>query len=65
MESSSAGRSEVVVVDVQMPFMSMVTFMVKWTLASIPAFIILFILFTVLGAIVAGIFAGMFAGLAR
>jgi hypothetical protein len=32
-----------------MPFGSMVVFMVKWTLASIPALVILFVLF--LGAI--------------
>ena len=34
----------VVVTDVHMSFGSMVVFMVKWTLASIPAFIILFVL---------------------
>ncbi len=59
MVLSNAGRSEVVVTDVQMPFMSMVTFMVKWTLASIPALIIL----AVLAAILVTAFAGMFAGL--
>lgn len=34
----------VVVVDVEMPFWSMVTLMVKWTIASIPAFLILALL---------------------
>ena len=34
----------VTVVDVQMPFTSMVVFMLKWALAAIPAGIILFIL---------------------
>jgi hypothetical protein len=33
--------SSVVVTDIDMPFLSMVTFMVKWALASIPAFLIL------------------------
>jgi hypothetical protein len=33
--------AEVSVVDVSMPFGSMVTFMVKWALASIPAFMLL------------------------
>jgi hypothetical protein len=33
--------SSVVVTDIDMPFLSMVTFMVKWVLASIPAFLIL------------------------
>src|SRR5690606_21739887 len=39
------GAQPVVVIDVQMSFNSMVWFMVKWALASIPALIILFILF--------------------
>jgi hypothetical protein len=39
MENSN----EVVVVDVKMPFWSMVTFMVKWAIACIPALIILII----------------------
>ncbi len=32
----------VVVVNVEMKFLSMVAFMVKWVIASIPAFLILF-----------------------
>lgn len=60
MTPSDADRSEVVVVDVQMPFMSMVTFMVKWTLASIPALIIL----AIIAAVLAGMFGGLFWGLA-
>ena len=32
---------QVSVVDVNMPFWSMVVFMVKWTIASIPAFLII------------------------
>jgi hypothetical protein len=36
------GRQEVVIADIHMPFGSMVSFMVKWTLASIPAMVILF-----------------------
>ena len=35
---------EVSVVDIKMPFGSMVIFMVKWAIASIPAIIILFLL---------------------
>lgn len=38
---STVPASPVVVVDLQMPFMSMVTFMVKWALAAIPAMFIL------------------------
>lgn len=46
-------RNDVTVVDIRMPFGSMVMFMVKWAIASIPAFIIL----VVLGFFVAAIFA--------
>lgn len=42
----------VVVTDIQMPFMSMVVFMVKWVIAAIPAMLIL----TVLGALLTGMF---------
>jgi hypothetical protein len=51
-------NSEVVVVDVRMPFWSMVVFMVKWSIAAIPAIIIL----VVLVAIIAGVLGGMFGG---
>jgi uncharacterized membrane protein YgcG len=37
-------RNDVTVVDIKMPFGSMVVFMVKWAIASIPAFIILVVL---------------------
>ena len=50
-------RQRVVVTDVDMPFGSMVQFMVKWALASIPAAIILMIVFGLLGAIFGGAFA--------
>ena len=39
-----SGAQPVVVVDVQMRFWSMVVFMVKWALASIPALVILGVL---------------------
>lgn len=35
---------QVLITDIEMPFMSMVTFMVKWAVAAIPAIIILFII---------------------
>lgn len=48
-----AGLTRVSVVDIDMPFMSMVNFMVKWALASIPAVLILsaiaFAIFLMLG----------------
>lgn len=37
-------RQEITVVDIKMPFGSMVVFMVKWAIASIPAFLILLVL---------------------
>jgi len=40
-----ANNKEVVVVDVNMPFMSIVTFMVKVAIAAIPASIILFFVY--------------------
>jgi hypothetical protein len=44
-----------------MPFLSMVVFLVKAALASIPAFIIL----GIIGAIVAAVFGGFFGGMGR
>ena len=41
----------VTVVDIKMPFLSMVVFMVKWAIASIPALIILFFLFSLVMAL--------------
>jgi hypothetical protein len=49
---------EVIITDIQMPFNSMVTFMVKWAIASIPAFIILMALFAVIIALFGGILDG-------
>jgi hypothetical protein len=47
----------VLVIDVQMPFASMVGFMVKWAIAAIPAIIILMCIFAALGAVLGGVFA--------
>lgn len=57
--SQENGKQEVTVVDIKMPFMSMVIFMVKFAIASIPAFIILSLIFSVLMALFGGIFHGM------
>jgi hypothetical protein len=43
------------IVDLEMPFMSMVTFMVKWAIAAIPALIIL----ALIGAFAAALFSGL------
>jgi hypothetical protein len=47
--------ARVSIVDVNMPFASMVGFMVKWAIAAIPAFLIL----AVIGAVLAGILAAI------
>jgi len=52
--NSNAGNS-VVIVDIRMPFISMVVFMVKAAIAAIPAFIIL----ALLGALAAAVFGGL------
>ncbi len=43
-EIPTYSKPRVVVTDIQMPFWSMVIFMVKWAIAAIPAAIILFLL---------------------
>ncbi len=52
-------RKEVVVVDVRIPFVSMVILMVKWTVAAIPALIILMML----GMLFTGLMGGFSGGL--
>ena len=54
-------EKRVVVTDINMPFMSMVIFMVKWVIASIPAFIIL----SILGAMLTGILGTFMSGMGR
>jgi len=42
--SDEGSSRNVIVTDIHMPFLSMVIFMVKWALASIPAIIILMLI---------------------
>ena len=44
-------KNEVSITDIKMPFWSMVVFMIKWAIASIPAMIIISIIFGILYAI--------------
>ena len=53
------GHGEVTIVDVKMPFASMVVFMVKASIAAIPAVIILAIIFGFLGTLLLGILGGL------
>lgn len=48
-------NNEVTIVDVKMPFLSMVVFMVKAAIAAIPAFIILSIIAAIMFAILGGV----------
>lgn len=50
--------SRVAVIDVDMPFLSMVRFMVKWAIAAIPALVILI----VVGAFVATLSLSLLGG---
>lgn len=50
------GSQQVVVTDIKIPFWSMVVLMVKWTLAAIPAIVILFIIAFIFSAIFAAFF---------
>lgn len=59
VNTHSAGSGRVVITGVDIPFGELVVLIIKFVLASIPAYIILFILFMILGAIFGGIFAGM------
>lgn len=52
-------EKRVVVTDINMPFMSMVIFMVKWVIASIPAFIILSIIGTLLTGVLGAFMSSM------
>ncbi len=52
-------NNRVTVVDIQMPFWSMVVFMVKAAIAAIPAIIILSIFFAIVTAIFTAMFGGM------
>ena len=49
--SNNKKRNYVTIEDIHMPFGSMVEFMIKWAIASIPAMIILFLLGFLISAI--------------
>ena len=52
-------KQEVTVTDIRMPFGSMVWFMVKWAVASIPALIIIVLLGTVFWGVAIGVLSSM------
>ena len=61
MDPAGDDLKHVVVTNFRMPFWSMVFFMVKWSIAAIPAFIILLLV----GAAAIVLLAGMFPGLLK
>ena len=58
-------RQAVVITDIDMPFGSMVRFIVKWVIASIPALIILWIIMALIAGVLALLFGGVFHTLLR
>jgi len=53
-DNNQKQRYEVIVTNIKMPLWSMILFMVKWVIASIPAILILFFL----GMLMTGIYSG-------
>ena len=61
-KSNNISYNEVVVTDIKMSFGSMVVFMVKWVIASIPAVIILFLISSVVGLFLGMVVEILFGG---
>lgn len=55
--------NEVKIKDFDMPFGSMIVFMVKWAIAAIPAMIILAVIWTLGAALLSGVLSGVLSGL--
>ena len=55
-DKNNKGTQTVKVSDFDMPFGSMIVFMVKWAIASIPAILILMVLFFIFGGFFFAIF---------
>lgn len=62
---SAAGQAKgllhVKIENVDMPFWALVGFMIKVTLASIPAMLILWVIFAVIALVLGGVFGGFFS----
>ena len=55
-----AAPHRVLIADVEIPFWRMVSIIIKWTLAAIPAVIIVSIIFGIIGAVLAAVVAAIF-----
>lgn len=58
MSEVTPSAQPIIVMDIHMPFLSMVIFLVKLAVAAIPAILILSFLAAALGAILSGVYAG-------
>ena len=63
--AAAAGSQAVTVVDIRMPFGSMVIFLIKWALASIPAIIILWLILDTIIGLISLVFDGLLGELSR
>lgn len=54
-----AAPHRVAIADIDIPFWRMVAIMIKWSLAAIPAFIVISIIFAIIGGILSAIFVGV------
>ena len=60
VQQPPAAPHRVSIADVEIPFWRMVSIIIKWTLAAIPAVIIVSIIFGIIGAVVGLIAAAIF-----
>jgi len=54
----NSNNNQVTIVDIKMPFMSMVVFMIKAAIAAIPAFLILSLIMMGISVLLSTIFGG-------
>jgi len=54
----NSNNNQVTIVDIKMPFMSMVVFMIKAAIAAIPAFLILSLIMMSMSVLLSTIFGG-------
>lgn len=58
-----AAPHRVSIADIDIPFWRMVVVIIKWTLAAIPAVIIISVVFGIIGALLGGVFAAIFGNI--
>ncbi len=58
MHPSTDEPREVVITDIQLPFMTIVMLMIKWAIAAIPALIILWLIAAFVSVLLIGVFGG-------